>query len=116
MTLQHSHWIPTKIHLLYSYKVFDSIVTNYSAWALVVNAMKCKIHYSLLACLADLITQCPEQDLKKPLQVWKPIKWQDLLGGKNGCSTFRTGAKIHFRKKNLGVRGTLIIALVTIQM
>ena len=45
------------------------------------------------------------------LQVLKPIKWQDLLEeGKSGCNVFRTGAKIHFSKKeNLGVRGTLKI-------
>ena len=42
-------------------------------WLLRV-AMQCKIHYSLLACLADLIMQCPAQDLEKPSQVWKAIK------------------------------------------
>ena len=70
--------------------------------------MQCKIHYSLLACLADLIMQCPAWDLERPKQVWKPIKWQDLLeGGKNGCSAFRTGAKIHFSKKNILGLGAL---------
>ena len=35
-------------------------------------------------------------------QVWKPIKWQDLLEeGKNGRNAFRTGAKIHFSEKSI---------------
>ena len=53
-----------------------------------------------------------EQKLLGFLQVLKPIKWQDLLeGGKNAWNAFRTGAKIHFSEKNLGVRGTLILVV-----
>jgi len=42
-------------------------------------------------------------------QVFRLMKWQDLLEeGKNGCSMFQTGAKIHFsEKKYFGARGTL---------
>ena len=43
-----------------------------------------------------------EQEILGFLQVLKPIKWQDLLKeGKNDCSEFRTGAKIHFSWKNI---------------
>ena len=46
-------------------------------------------------------------------QVLKPIKWQDLSEeGKAGRNAFPTGAKIHFREKDIsGVRGTLIAKL-----
>ena len=42
--------------------------------------------------------------------VLKAIKWQDLLEeGKNGYNAFRTGAKIHFSKKNILRLGALQI-------
>ena len=42
------------------------------------------------------------------LQVFKPIKWQDLLEeGKNGCNSFETGAKIHFSEKSILELGAL---------
>ena len=42
-------------------------------------------------------------------QLSKPLKWQNLIEkGKNSRDAFRTGAKIHFRKKKyFGVMGTL---------
>jgi len=41
-------------------------------------------------------------------QVFKPIKWQDLLqGGKNGCNAFRTAAKINFSEKHILGLGTV---------
>ena len=46
--------------------------------------------------------------------VLKLLKWQYLLEeGKNGRNSYQTGAKIHFRKRYRGVKGTLIDKLIT---
>ena len=45
-------------------------------------------------------------------QIFKPIKWQDLLEeGNNSRNAFRTGAKINFSKKKMGL-GTLLSTVI----